>query len=84
MIQKLNERFHAPTPDKYRKIGKSIALLGTMLQVSIGSLQAAGSVVMPGGYITWVIGIAVLQWLGQTISDFATEEPKEKEDVGQN
>lgn len=74
MINKVNElidRNNKPTPDKYRKIGKSIALLGTLLQVALAGLSLSN--------IYIVIGIAVLQWLGQTITDFYTDESADKQ-----
>lgn len=63
------ERFNKPTPDKYIKIGRSIHLLGTLLQVAFAT---AGVMT-----VTSVVTIAVVQWLGASITDFFTEAPKQ-------
>lgn len=72
---KLIDKHNAPTPVKWRKLGYAIALLGTMIQASIAGMQLGGSEVMTHKqYFLFVIGIAVVQWLGQTITNFATED----------
>jgi hypothetical protein len=70
--------YHKPTPQRARKIGKAIQHLGTTMQVALGMLQAAESPLAGWKYALAVIIIAILQWSGETITDFATEEPQEQ------
>lgn len=59
---------------KYRKVGKAINHLGTTLQVLVASAEMSQTLVLPGKYFFWVMGIALLQWIGTSITDFATED----------
>lgn len=60
------ERFNKPTPGKWMKIGRSIHLLGTLLQVAFAT---AGVMT-----VTSVVSIAVIQWLGASLTDYFTDE----------
>lgn len=73
-LKKLQTRWHGPTPVKYRKLGKAIALLGTTIQITVAGMQIGGDIMTNKQYFFFVIGLAVAQWLGQTITDFATED----------
>lgn len=70
----LLKRLKSRTPDKWLKVGQAISHLGTMLQVALAGAEASGAAHIPGNYFFWVIGIAVTQWLGSTIVNFATED----------
>lgn len=75
MLKEITARFNKPTPPKYRKLGKAIAGLGVTLQLTIGGLQAAGQLTLSKNAYTWiVIVIALTAWLGQTVTDLATDD----------
>lgn len=73
-IKQLNKDFHSATPPKFRKLGKSINLLGTMIQATVAGIQSTGEVMKPKHYLWFVIALALLQWAGTTITDFFTED----------
>jgi len=73
-LKKLNEDFHAETPPKWRRLGKSINLLGSMIQATVAGMQITGEVMSPKHYFVFVIVLVVLQWGGSTMTDFFTEE----------
>ncbi len=79
MIKELKEKFNAPTPLKWRKVGAIITHLGTTLQVVIAAGEGSETFELPGKYFYWVIGIALIQWAGHSISELATDKP---EDIG--
>lgn len=71
-LQKLSEKLNSPTPRKFRNIGKAIGALGTTIQVAVAGMQVGSDLMSPIQYFWFVIGLAILQWAGTTITDFAT------------
>lgn len=75
MLKDIQDRLNKPTPPKYRKIGKGIAGLGATLQVTIAALQAGDMLTITKKEYVWiVIGIAILGWVGQFITDLYTDD----------
>jgi hypothetical protein len=73
MIKNLHARWQKPTPPRFRKLGKAIGALGAMLQVTLAGVQTT-DIFTKVEYVSIVIGITILTWAGQTITDFATED----------
>lgn len=72
-VKKAHDKFYTPTPTKWRKLGDSINSLGATIQVTLAAMQVSEAThISPEKYFYWVIGIAVTQWAGKTITDFAT------------
>ncbi len=83
-IKKLHARWKKRTPDKYKKLGRAIALLGTMIQVATGGMQLSGDIMTKHQYFIFVIVLALLQWAGQTVTDLATDDDEKIVDNIQN
>lgn len=72
-VKPLYEQYATPTPLKWRKVGDAINSLGATVQVTLAAMQVSEAThIDPREYFYWVIGIAVVQWLGKTITDFAS------------
>lgn len=56
------ENYKKPTPEKWRKLGDSILLLGTTLNTYLVSIES------PMG---WIIFTLILTWLGKTLTNLA-------------
>lgn len=59
----LIDNYEKPTPNKWRKVGDSIALLGTTI-TGYAIIQHEG----------WAIVSLILTWAGKTITEFATDD----------
>jgi len=73
-VKELKRRFESPTPLRAVKIGQAINHLGTTIQVVIASLQIGDDIMSKKQYFIFVIALAILQWLGTTVTSFATED----------
>lgn len=83
LIKRLQRRYHAPTPKIYELIGDRIIDLGTAVQVIFATAQASGYEVRHP-FIVAII-IALLTWLGKTLTKFSSiaqdgEEQKKSQD----
>lgn len=63
-MNRLWELYKRPTPDRWRKIGDSILLLGTTLNGYLAGINAHSG---------WIIFTLVLTWLGKTLTNFVTD-----------
>jgi len=82
-LKELKRRFEAPTPLRAVKIGQAISHFGTTIQMVVAGLQISEDIMSKRAYFIFVISLAGLQWLGTTITSFATEDKVEEIQNGQ-
>jgi Mg2+ and Co2+ transporter CorA len=73
-FKKLTARYNSPQSERQRKIGRAINHLGVLLQTTLASVEIATQMISPSAYIFVMLGIAILQWVGTTITDFGSQE----------
>lgn len=64
-IKKAQERYFAPVPAKWRKVGDSILIFGTTMTATFAGMEV---------HKEWIIGMSILTAIGKMITNFFSEE----------
>jgi hypothetical protein len=80
-MKNLINKYYKPTPVKWRKLGDSILVIGTIISTSVlTEYEKAKEIFGVEDLKYFVVASIICTTLGKIITNFATEEPVEVEE----